>query len=82
MAPPPKNNIAVANFGSTVDAGALARIDSMTSAAAPLSRIRKASARAANRFRSLSTKIGSSRGSTRLAFGGILVIIPPLAAAL
>ena len=43
----------------------------------------KARARAANRFRSLSTKIGSSRGSTRrLSFGGILVIIPPLAAAL
>ncbi len=83
MAPPLKNIIAAANLGSTVDSGALPKMASSTREAAPLSRTRKDSARPANRFRSLSTKIGSKRGSDwRSCSGGMLPIIIPVAVAL
>lgn len=66
MAPPLKNSIAAANLVSTLDSGALPKIESKTSAAAPLSRTRKPRARAPNRLRSLSMRMGSKRGSADL----------------
>ena len=56
MAPPPKNSIAVANFGSTSNSGALSQNRKHDERRRAVQGTERRRARAANRFRSLSTK--------------------------